>query len=48
MIKKAVVEEGITPSVVSGKPSTMIKNGEAITKDEKKDLPKFPSIKIKS
>lgn len=35
MVKNGRVEVGKTPSVLSGKPSEMIKKGEAITKDEK-------------
>ena len=34
MIKTAVVEIPKTPSIVSGKPSEMIKNGEAVCLDE--------------
>lgn len=35
MEKQAVVREGKTPSEVSGKPSTMIKNGKALAPGEK-------------
>lgn len=35
MEKQAVVREGKTPSEVSGKPSTMIKNGKALASGEK-------------
>jgi hypothetical protein len=35
MEKQAVVKEGITPSIESGKKSDMIKNGNAFAKGEK-------------
>lgn len=35
MEKQAVVRKGKTPSEVSGKPSTMIKNGKALAPGEK-------------
>lgn len=38
MEKQAVVREGKTPSEVSGKPSTMIKNGKALAAHEKDEL----------
>lgn len=38
MEKRAVVKEGITPSVESGKKSTMIKNGNAFAKGEEDKL----------
>jgi hypothetical protein len=34
MVKRGRVEVGLTPSIHSGKPSEMVKKGEAITKDE--------------
>ena len=34
MVKTGRVEVGVTPSVHSGKPSQMVKEGEAITEDE--------------
>ena len=34
MIKKAVVETGKTPSILSGKPSNIIENEEAISSEE--------------
>lgn len=40
MIKNAKVEIGKTPSVVSGKPSEAIVNGEAVRKDEIKIIKK--------
>lgn len=36
--KRAIVEVGKTPSEISGKPSTMIKNGKALAAGEKDDL----------
>lgn len=36
--KRAIVEAGKTPSEISGKPSTMIKNGKALAAGEKDDL----------
>lgn len=38
MEKQAVVREGLTPSVESGKKSTFIKNGNAFSKGEKDTL----------
>lgn len=38
MEKTAVVREGVTPSEVSGKPSTMVKNGKAFAVGEKDTL----------
>jgi hypothetical protein len=35
MEKQAIVKPGLTPSVVSGKASCMIKNGEAYSAGEK-------------
>lgn len=35
MIKDAQIKEGHTPSIVSGKKSTMIKKGEAVAAGEK-------------
>jgi hypothetical protein len=38
MEKQAVVKEGITPSVESGRKSSMIKNGNAFAKGEEDKL----------
>lgn len=38
MEKQAVIKEGITPSIESGKRSDFIKNGNAFTKGEKDKL----------
>lgn len=40
MEKQGVVRIGKTPSEVSGKKSSMIKNGKALAKDEEDDLTK--------
>lgn len=40
MIKQGVVRKGVSPSAVSGKPSELIKSGEALTRAEK--MPKRP------
>jgi hypothetical protein len=48
MIKKAAVEVGKTPCVITGKPSQLIVKGEAVTKDSKSKLKKLPKeIEIK-
>lgn len=38
MEKKAVIEKGKTPSIVSGNKSTFIKNGNAFTKGEEDQI----------
>lgn len=38
MEKRAVIQEGITPSIESGKKSDMIKNGNAFASGEKDRL----------
>lgn len=40
MIKQGVIRTGKSPSAASGKPSDMIKKGEALRHDEK--IPKGP------
>lgn len=45
MIKNSRIEEGKTPSVHSGRPSQMIKKGEAICEDEQTlEIPVPPEL----
>lgn len=46
MIKHAVIREGETPSEVSGKTSTCIKEGQALCDDEKPNEKRIEDVKI--
>jgi hypothetical protein len=47
VIKKAAVEIGKTPCVITGKPSETIVKGEPVIKEVKQQVKQLPKINIK-